>query len=369
MEGVAAEAASLAGHLGLGKLIYLYDANDVTLDGPASLIFSEDVGARYAACGWQVITVEDGDHDVDGLDRAIAEAKADTTRPSLIIVKTTIGFGSPKKAGTAASHGSPLGSDEVAATKKALGWDPAAQFLVPDPVRAHFAEAAARGQKTHAAWATKFAAWRAAFPDLAAQWDLAWKGELPAGWDQELPSWKLGEKVATRSASGKVMTAIAKAVPWFFGGDADLGGSTKTIIPGGDWDGRTGQGKNLRFGVREHAMGSICNGLVYHGGVRPFAATFFVFSDYMRPAVRLAALNGQPVPGGGSLTLRAVAVAAAVVGDLGVGAGFTARDVAAERRGAAAHDRRHHPELAEAHMPRIGPAPGGPVAIEDVGDL
>ena len=295
MEGVAAEAASLAGHLGLGKLIYLYDANDVTLDGPASLIFTEDVGARYAACGWQVITVTDGDHDVDGLDKAIAEAKADTARPSLIIVKTTIGFGSPKKAGTAASHGSPLGTDEVAATKKVLGWDPALQFHVPDEVRAHFGEAAARGQAAHAAWEKKFAAWRAAYPDLAAQWDLAWSGHLPAGWDQELPSWKLGDKVATRTASGKVMTAIAKAVPWFVGGDADLGGSTKTIIPGGDWDGRTGQGKNLRFGVREHAMGSICNGLVYHGGVRPFAATFFVFSDYMRPAVRLAALNGQPV--------------------------------------------------------------------------
>jgi transketolase len=295
MEGVACEAASLAGHLGLGKLIYLYDANDVTLDGPASLIFSEDVGARYAACGWQVITVKDGDHDVAGLDRAIAEAKADTARPSLIIVKTTIGFGSPKKAGNASSHGSPLGEGEVKATKAALGWDPEAHFLVPDAVRAHFAEAAARGQAAHAAWETRFAAWRAAFPELAAQWDAAQKNELPAGWDAGLPSWKLGEKVATRSASGKAMVALAKTIPWFFGGDADLGGSTKTIVPGGDWNGHTGEGKNLRFGVREHAMGAICNGLVYHGGVRPFAATFFVFSDYMRPAVRLAALNGQGV--------------------------------------------------------------------------
>ena len=295
MEGVAYEAASLAGHLGLGKLIYLYDANDVTLDGPASLILSEDVGARYAACGWQVLRVDDGDHDVAALDRAIAQAKADTARPSLIIVRTTIGYGSPKKAGTSAAHGAPLGADEVAATKKKLGWDPEAHFFVPDGARAHAAEATARGRAAHAAWRERFAAWRAAHPELAALWDTAWKGELPAGWDRDLPAWKDGDKVATRTASGKVMTALAKTVPWFLGGDADLGGSTKTIVPGGDWDGRTGKGQNLRFGVREHAMGSICNGMAYHGGCRTFAATFFVFSDYMRPAVRLAALNSLPV--------------------------------------------------------------------------
>jgi transketolase len=294
MEGVAAEAASLAGHLGLGKLIYLYDANEVTLDGPLSLIMSEEVGARYAACGWQVLHVADGDRDVAALDRAIAQAKADTARPSMIVIKTTIGFGSPKKAGTAAAHGSPLGDAEVAATKKALGWDPERTFFVPDPVRPHLHEAAVRGADLHAAWKARVAAWRAAHPALAEQWDAALAGELPAGWDNAIPSWKSGEQVATRVASGKIMNAIAKTVPTFLGGDADLGGSTKTIVAGGDYD-RAGAGRNLRFGVREHAMGSIANGLAYHGGIRPFASTFFVFSDYMRPAVRLAALNKQPV--------------------------------------------------------------------------
>ncbi len=294
MEGVAAEAASLAGHLGLGKLIYLYDANEVTLDGPLSLIMSEEVGARYGACGWQVLHVGDGDRDLASRDRAIAQAKAETARPSIIVIKTTIGFGSPKKAGTSSAHGSPLGEGEVAATKKALGWDPDAHFLVPDRVRPHMQHASQRGAAAHAAWRGRFEAWRASFPDLAAQWDAAQNGELPAGWDTGIPSWKLGESVATRSASGKIMGALAKNIPWLLGGDADLGGSTKTIVAGGDYD-RSGAGRNLRFGVREHAMGSIANGLAYHGGIRPFASTFFVFSDYMRPAVRLAALNKQPV--------------------------------------------------------------------------
>jgi transketolase len=294
MEGIAAEAASLAGHLGLGKLIYLYDANDITLDGPLSLAFSEDVAARYAACGWQVLHVADGDRDYAALDRAIAEAKADTARPSMIIVRTTIGFGSPKKQGTASAHGSPLGPDEVKATKVALGWDPEAQFHVPDAVRTHMGAAVTRGEAAHAAWRERFAAWRAAHPELATLWDRAWAGELPDGWDAALPAWKAGESVATRVASGKIMAALAKAVPWLLGGDADLGGSTKTLVPGGDYD-RTGAGRNLRFGVREHAMGSICNGMAYHGAIKPFASTFFVFSDYMRPAVRIAALNGQGV--------------------------------------------------------------------------
>ncbi len=294
VEGVAQEAASLAGHLGLGKLICLYDDNQITLDGPASLAMSEDVAARYAAMGWQVLRVEDGDRDVDAIDRAIREAKADTARPSMICVRTTIGFGSPKKAGTAGAHGSPLGKDEVAATKKALGWDPDAHFLVPDAARAHMGEIKTRGAAARAAWGARFEAWRAAHPELAAQWDAAQQGGLAPGWDAALPSWKEGESLATRTASGKCMVALAPKVPTLFGGDADLGGSTKTIVPGGDFD-RTGAGRNLRFGVREHAMGAICNGMAYHGGVRAFASTFFVFSDYMRPAVRLAALNHLPV--------------------------------------------------------------------------
>jgi len=294
MEGVACEAVSLAGHLGLGKLIYLYDANHVTLDGPLSLIMDEDVGARFAACGWHVQRVDDGNTDLAGIDAAIAAARAETARPSLIIVHTTIGFGSPKKAGTSAAHGSPLGDAEVAATKRALGWDPEAKFFVPDEVRAHLAEGGKRGAEAHVEWDGRLAAYTAAHPELAAQLELAMRGELPAGWDDGLPGTELGGKpVATRSASSKVLAALTAKIPWLLGGDADLGGSTKTIVPGGDYD-RAGEGRNLRFGIREHAMGSIGNGLLYHGGVRSFVATFFVFSDYMRPPVRLAALNKMP---------------------------------------------------------------------------
>jgi transketolase len=291
MEGVACEAASLAGHLGLGKLIYLYDANHITLDGPLSLSMSEDVGARYAACGWHVQRVADGDRDLAAIDRAIREARAETERPSIIVIRTTIGFGSPKKAGTSAAHGSPLGDAEVAATKTTLGWDPAARFHVPPEAAAHLGEAVSRGAAAHAAWRERFGAYEAAHPELAAELQLAIRGELPAGWDAALPAFT--GALATRTASGKVLAALAAKVPWLVGGDADLGGSTKTIVPGGDFD-RTGAGRNLRFGVREHAMGSIGNGMLYHGGVRPYVATFFAFSDYMRPAVRLASLNRQP---------------------------------------------------------------------------
>lgn len=296
MEGVNAEAASLAGHLGLGKLIYLYDANDVTLDGPASLAFTgEDVCKRYEAYGWQVLRVEDGNTDLAGLDAAIAAAKADTTRPSLIWIHTTIGYGSPTKAGTAACHGSPLGADEVAATKRALGWTPTDPFQVPDEARAHLGEAVARGAALEAAWSELFRAYSAEHPELAREWQVRVAGELPPGWDAELPSFPPGKSVATRSAAGKALAAIAHTVPWLLGGDADLGGSTKTLIPGGDFEGQGGTGRNVHFGVREHAMGSACNGMQYHGGMRSYAATFFVFSDYMRPAVRLAALNHLPV--------------------------------------------------------------------------
>jgi transketolase len=296
MEGVAAEAASLAGHLQLGKLIYLYDANDVTLDGPASLSFTgEDVCERYQAYGWQVLRVEDGDTDLAALDAALTAARAETSRPSLIFVHTTIGYGSPNKAGTSDVHGSPLGEDEVALTKRALGWDPEARFHVPDTVAAHMGAARQRGAELRQAWQARLDAYRDAHPGAFAQWQQCMAGELPDGWDGDLPSWQPGASVATRSAAGKAQTAIAARVPWLVGGDADLGGSTKTLIPGGGaFDGRTGAGRNIHFGVREHAMGAICNGLLYHGGVRTYAATFLVFSDYMRPAVRLAALNGQP---------------------------------------------------------------------------
>jgi transketolase len=297
MEGVSGEAGSLAGHLGLGKLVYLYDDNHVTLDGPTSLSFStEDVGKRYEAYGWHVLQVADGDTDVDAIDRAIAEAERETARPSLIMIRTTIGFGSPKKHGKAAAHGSPLGADEVAATKQALGWDPAKSFYVPDEARAHFRGALDRGRAAQEDWNRRFAAYAKEHPALAEEWRRGLAGDLPSGWDADVPRFGEKDAQATRQASGKALNAIAKHVPWLIGGDADLSSSTNTtIVDGGDFDGRTGAGRNLHFGVREHAMGSICNGIVYHGGLRPFCATFFTFSDYMRPAVRLAALNHLPV--------------------------------------------------------------------------
>jgi transketolase len=293
MEGVACEAASIAGHLGLGKLIYLYDANHVTLDGPLSLSMSEDVGARYEAYGFHVQHVENGDTDLAALDTAIANAKAETARPSMIVIKTTIGYGSPKKAGKSAAHGSPLGEDEIVATKKALGWDPEKKFYIPQEVVAHMAEAGKRGAPAHAQWREKFAAYKAAHGELAAQLEQAIRGELPAGWDANMPAFPADKPLATRAASGKVMASLSANIPWLFGGDADLGGSTKTIVPGGDYT-KAGEGRNIRFGIREHAMASIGNGMLYHGAVRSFVATFFTFSDYMRPAVRLASLNKQP---------------------------------------------------------------------------
>jgi transketolase len=297
MEGVSAEAASLAGHLGLGKLCYLYDANDVTLDGPTSLAFTgEDVCARFAAYGWQVLRVEDGDGDLDGIDRAIAQANAEDSGPTLIHIHTTIGFGSPNKAGLSDAHGAPLGADEVAATKRALGWDPDSVLTVPAEVRAHIQQLSERTRGARTSWDRAMSAYRAEHPELARELLRCQAGELPEGWDEDLPRFSAGEKVATRSAAGKAQNAIAKRVPELIGGDADLGSSTKTLLSGaGSFHGRTGTGRNIHFGVREHAMGSICNGLDYHGGVRPFAATFFCFSDYMRPAVRIAALNRQPI--------------------------------------------------------------------------
>lgn len=297
MEGVAAEAGSLAGHLGLGKLIYLYDANDITLDGPTSLAFSrEDVCRRYDSYGWHVLRVESGDTDLESISEAIAQSRAETERPSLIFVHTTIGFGSPKKAGTSSAHGSPLGADEVAATKEALGWDSDKHFFVPEDVMAHMARSGARGGQAHAEWHERMAAFAEEHPELHAEWQMCMAGEMPAGWAQELPEFASGTALATRVAAGKTLGALAGKVPWLFGGDADLGCSTKTLIKGGgDFDGQTGAGRNIHFGVREHAMGAICNGMLYHGGVRPYCATFFVFSDYMRPAVRLAAMNHLPL--------------------------------------------------------------------------
>ncbi len=297
MEGLNYEGASLAGHLGLGRLIYLHDSNDISLDGPLELAFSEDTAIRYEAAGWHVQTVADGDTDLEGIDAAIAAAKAETAKPSLIIVKTTIGYGSPNKAGSSSSHGSPLGADEVAATKRALGWDPEHTFYVPGAVLEHTATASGRGAAARADWGTRFQAFEAAHPDLAASAKLADLGLLPEGWNEDLVRFEPGERVATRDAGGKVLNAIAGRLPWLLGGDADLSGSTKTSLKGeGDFhDQADSPARNVRFGVREHAMGAIANGIAYHGGARCFTATFFVFSDYMKPAIRLAAMNHLPV--------------------------------------------------------------------------
>jgi transketolase len=296
MEGVSAEAGSLAGHLRLGKLVYLYDSNEVTLDGPASLAFTtEDVERRYQAYGWQVLRVKDGNRDLAGIEKAIVEARADTGRPSLIIVHTTIGYGSPNKQGTASAHGSPLGAEEVALTKKALGWNFEEPFHLPAEAVAQFRTAVEKGQALEEEWNERFARLEKKRPDLASEWTRRFRSELPPGWDQGLPKFKAGEKLATREASGKVMNAICAAVPELIGGDADLSSSTKTALEGqGSFDGQTGSGRNLHFGVREHAMGSVVNGIEYHGGLRAFASTFFCFSDYMRPPVRLAALSNLP---------------------------------------------------------------------------
>lgn len=296
MEGVSAEAASFAGHVRLGKLIYLYDANDVTLDGPASLTFStEDVGGRYEAYGWHVLHVQDGDTDLEAIDAAIREAKEQTKRPSIIIVKTTIGYGSPNKKGSSSAHGSPLGADEVTLTKKSLGWDGEEPFYVPEEARAHFAKAIERGMEVESEWNERFAAYQSAYPELAAEWERRFANELPEGWERAIPSFETGDNLATREASGKVLNAIAAVVPELLGGDADLSSSTKTALKDmGSFDAQTGAGRNIHFGVREHAMGSIVNGMAYHGGVRGYTATFFVFSDYMRPPVRLAAISKLP---------------------------------------------------------------------------
>ncbi len=296
MEGISSEAASLAGHLRLGKLVYLYDDNHVTLDGPTSWTFTEDVGRRYEAYGWQVLHIEDGNTDLDAIDAALKQAIAETQRPTLIRVRTTIGYGSPHKAGSSKAHGSPLGPEEVALTKKALGWEWTEPFFVPPEALAHFRNAVEKGVHAQAEWERRHAEWAKAFPDLAEQWRTERKGDLPPGWDSELPSWKPGASAATRDASQATIQAVAKKIPWLLGGDADLSESTKTRIEDApDFDGTTGAGRNVHYGVREHAMASIANGMAYHGGVRPFVATFFCFSDYMRPAVRLAALNELPV--------------------------------------------------------------------------
>jgi transketolase len=291
MEGVASEAASLAGHLRLGKLVYLYDDNEISIEGSTDLAFTEDQGKRFEAYGWHVSRVEDG-LDVEAIDRAIRDAKADP-RPSLIKVRTTIGYGLPTRAGTAKAHGEPPGDGELDGAKANLGWPQEPRFYVPEEALAHFRQAAALGPELEAAWQQKLEVYRTAYPDLAAELERRLAGDLPEGWAEGLPEFPPDEKgLATRAASGKVINALGDRLPQLMGGSADLAPSTKTWLrdsPAFDVDVR--EGRNVHFGVREHAMGAVVNGMAYHGGVIPYGATFLVFSDYMRPALRIAAIS------------------------------------------------------------------------------
>ncbi len=306
MEGVQAEAASLAGHLQLGKLIVLYDSNRVTLSGTTSIAFTEDVGARYQSYGWHVQRVDDG-NDLAAIARALHAARAATDRPSLIIVQTVLGFGAPDKAGTFEAHGAPLGALEVTKTKANLGWPEQPAFYIPDPALQHLRSAIARGEAAEDGWRRRFAAYRAEFPALADEIERRFRRGLPVGWQSSLPEFAADPKgMATRKASEVVLQALARAVPELVGGSGDLDPSTYTWMKqDGDFEsprrpregvqGAVGGGwgyggRNIHFGVREHAMGAAVNGLAYHGGFIPFGATFLVFSDYMRPPIRLSAI-------------------------------------------------------------------------------
>ena len=295
MEGVASEACSLAGHLELGKLNVLYDSNHITIDGPTPLAFSEDACQRFAAYGWHVQHVEDG-NDTEALEAAISAAEAETGRPSLIAVRTVIGYGSPEKAGTADAHGSPLGPEEVEATKKNLGWPLEPTFHIPDEVRERFAAAARVGATEREAWEEMLERYREAHPELAADLDRRLAGELPDGWDADLPTYTPeDDPVATRKASGAALNAIAPHLPRLIGGSADLAPSNKTLVDGEEaFDADNPGGRNLHFGVREHAMGAIMNGMALSGLLIPYGGTFLIFSDYMKPPIRLAGLMELP---------------------------------------------------------------------------
>lgn len=307
MEGVASEACSLAGHLKLGKLIVLYDSNRITLAGSTDLSFSEDVEARFQAYGWHTQYVEDG-NDLDAIDSAIAAARAETDRPSLIRVRTVIGFGAPHKQGTYKVHGAPLGEDELRETKRALGWPTEPMFYIPTEAKERFLSHKERGKELRRKWEQRFSRYAATYPDLASEFSRRMSGTLPDGWKKNLPGFSPDPKgLATRKASETVLQALAASVPELVGGSADLNPSTYTWLkeqgdfeppdlPHSDAQGAVGgawdySGRNIHFGVREHAMGAIANGLAYHGGFIPYTATFTVFSDYMRPPVRIAAMS------------------------------------------------------------------------------
>ncbi|RSL33257.1 transketolase [Salibacterium salarium] len=293
MEGISAESASLAGHLGLDRLIILYDSNDISLDGDLNQAFSEDVMKRYEAYGWHTILVKDG-NDLNEIETAIDEAKK-SDRPSLIEVKTEIGYGSPNKGGSSAAHGAPLGEDEVKLAKEMYKWDFEQDFHVPEEVNELFSNVKAEGAKKEKEWNKTFEAYKEKYPELADQFTRAMNGSLPEGWEEDLPVYE-NEKAATRATSGEAMQVLSKSVPSLFGGSADLSGSNKTLIKEEtDFSRDNYKGRNIWFGVREFAMAAAANGLKLHGGVHPYVSTFLVFSDYLRPALRLSALMELPV--------------------------------------------------------------------------
>jgi transketolase len=294
MEGVSQEAASMAGHMKLGKLVVLYDSNDISLDGPTSKAFTENVGARFEAYGWQHILVKDG-NDLEAISKAIEEAKAETEKPTLIEVKTVIGYGAPKE-GTSSVHGAPIGEDGIRAAKEVYGWD-YPDFTVPEEVAERFRQTMIEdGEKAEAAWQEKFNNYRKAHPELAQQFEDAFAGKLPENWDAELPTYELGSSQASRVSSKEMIQAISKAVPSFWGGSADLSASNNTMVSAeNDFEPGQYEGRNIWFGVREFAMAAAMNGIQLHGGTRVYGGTFFVFTDYLRPAVRLAAIQKAPV--------------------------------------------------------------------------
>ncbi|HEY0271651.1 MAG TPA: transketolase [Chitinophaga sp.] len=293
MEGVSAEAASLAGHLKLGNIIYLYDDNHISIEGDTAIAFNEDVAKRFEAYGWHVQVLPDG-NDVAAIEAAIAAAKKETERPSLIKVRTHIAYGSPNKVDTAGAHGAPLGADEVKLVKKGFGFDPEVSFYVPDEVLAYYHQAGARGAKEEAAWNTLYQNYKAQYPELAAEYETLAGGALPGGWQEKLPVYKPADNpkgVATRKASGETLNAIADFLPTLIGGAADLAPSTDTNLkkyPSFNFDNHGG--RNFHFGIREHAMGAVLNGMALTKGIIPFGATFLMFSEYMRPPIRLAAI-------------------------------------------------------------------------------
>ena len=311
MEGVCAEACSLAGHWRLGKLIVLYDDNRISLAGSTGLTFTENVTGRFQSYGWQVLTVEDG-NDIEAIDGALTAAREETAKPSILCLRTVIGYGAPRKQNTFGVHGSPLGAEELAAAKKALGWPPEPDFHIPEEARRHFRQARERGVELEREWSRLFASYAERYPEPAAELNRRMAGQLPGGWDADLPGFAADpEGLATRKASETVLQSLAKTLPELIGGSADLNPSTYTWLKGegdfqpadfqpGDRQGAVGgewnyAGRNIHFGVREHAMGAIAGGMALHGGLLPYTATFLIFSDYMRPPMRLAALTGIPV--------------------------------------------------------------------------